>query len=167
MANDPDRSGKKDLSPRYSDPFSALKSEMDNLFDSFIGGLPAFSDMFGSSGGRSFPLAPHMDVKETDKEILVEAELPGIEEKDISLSLQDGVLSIRGEKKLERDEEKENYRMMERRHGSFQRSVRVPDTVDEDKVEASFDNGVLKVRLPKRPEAIGKQRTIPIKKAQG
>jgi hypothetical protein len=67
MANDPDRSSRKDLSPRYSDPFSALKSEMDNLFDSFIGGLPAFSDMFGTSGGRSFPLAPHMDVKETDK----------------------------------------------------------------------------------------------------
>jgi HSP20 family protein len=105
-----------------------------------------------------------MDVKETDKEIVVEAELPGIDDKDISLSVQDGVLTIRGEKKLERDEEKENYRMMERRHGSFQRSVRLPDTVDEDKVEASFDNGVLKVSLPKRPGAIGKQRTIPIKK---
>jgi len=108
-----------------------------------------------------------MDVKETDKEIVVEAELPRIEDKDISLSLRDGVLTIRGEKKLERDEENENYRMTERRHGSFQRSVQVPDTVDEDKVEASFDNGVLKVRLPKRLEAIGKHRTIPIKKAQG
>jgi HSP20 family protein len=164
MTNDNDRSGKKDAAPRYSDPFSALKSEMDSLFDSFIGGLPAFTGMFGTRGGRSFPLAPHMDVKETDKEIVVEAELPGIDDKDISLSVQDGVLTIRGEKKLERDEEKENYRMMERRHGSFQRSVRLPDTVDEDKVEASFDNGVLKVSLPKRPEAIGKQRTIPIKK---
>ena len=86
MANDPDRSSTKDTSSRYSDPFSALKSEMDNLFDSFIGGLPAFSSMFGTSGGRSFPVAPQMDVKETDKEILVEAELPGIEEKDIALS---------------------------------------------------------------------------------
>jgi HSP20 family protein len=103
-------------------------------------------------------------MKATDKEILVEAELPGIDDNDISLSLQDGVLTIRGEKKLERDEEKENYRMMERRHGSFQRSVRLPDTIDEDNIEASFDNGVLKVRLPKRPEAIGKQRTIPIRR---
>jgi HSP20 family protein len=77
------------------------------------------------------------------------------------------VLTIRGEKKLERDEEKENYRMMERRYGSFERSIRVPDTVDEDNVEASFENGVLKVRLSKRPEAIGKQRTIPIKKGRG
>jgi HSP20 family protein len=133
---------------------------MDGLFDSFIGGLPAFSGMFGSSGGRGFAVTPHMDVTETDKEIVVEAELPGIDEKDVSLALQDGVLTIRGEK----DEEKENYRMMERRYGSFQRSVQLPDTVDEDKVEATFNNGVLKVSLPKRLEAIGKQRKIPIKK---
>jgi HSP20 family protein len=167
MTSDPDRSGKRDPAPRYSDPISALKSEMDSLFDTFMGGLPGFSGMFATRGGPSSALTPHVDVKETDKEILVEAELPGIDEKDISLSLQDGVLTIRGEKKLERDEEKENYRMMERRYGSFERSIRVPDTVDEDNVEASFDNGVLKVRLSKRPEAIGKQRTIPIKKGRG
>jgi HSP20 family protein len=85
---------------------------MDSLFDSFIGGLATFPGMLGSSGGRGFALTPHMDVTETDKEIVVEAELPGIDEKDVSLSLQDGVLTIRGEKKHERDEEKENYRMM-------------------------------------------------------
>jgi HSP20 family protein len=164
MTNEPDKSGKKDIAPRYSDPFSALRAEVDSLFDSFMGGLPAFSGMFGTSGGRGFALTPHLDVRETDKEIVVEAELPGIDEKDISLDLKHGVLTIRGEKKHEHDEEKENYRMMERRYGSFQRSVRLPDTVDEDKVEASFNNGVLKVSLPKRPEAIGKQRTIPIKK---
>lgn len=164
MTNDPDRSSRKDLAPRYSDPFSALRAEMDSLFDSFMGGLPAFSGMFGTSGGGGFTLTPHIDVRETDKEIVVEAELPGINEKDISLALQDGVLTIRGEKKHEHDEEKENYRMMERRYGSFQRSLRLPDTVDEDKVEASFDNGVLKIKVPKRPEAIGKQRTIPITK---
>jgi HSP20 family protein len=162
MTNDPDRPGKKDVAPRYSDPFSALRAEMDNLFDSFIGGLPT-SGMFGA-GGRSFALTPHVDVRETDKEMVIEAELPGIDDKDISLSLQDGVLTIRGEKKHEHDEENENYRMTERRYGSFQRSLRLPDTVDEAKVEANFDKGVLKVMLPKRPEAIGKQRTIPIKK---
>ena len=164
MTNEPDKPGKKDIAPGYSDPFSALRAEVDSLFDSFMGGLPAFSDMFGTSGGRGFALTQHLDVRETDKEIVVEAELPGIDEKDISLDLKHGVLTIRGEKKHEHDEEKENYRMMERRYGSFQRSVRLPDTVDEDKVEASFNNGVLKVSLPKRPEAIGKQRTIPIKK---
>lgn len=164
MTNDPDRSSKRDVAPRYSDPFSALRAEMDSLFDSFMGGLPTFSGIFGASGGRNFTLTPHVDVRETDKEIVVEAELPGIDEKDISLAIQDGVLTIRGEKRFEHDEEKENYRMMERRYGSFQRSLRLPDSVDDDKVEASFDNGVLKVSLPKRPEAIGKQRTIPIKK---
>jgi HSP20 family protein len=164
MIDDPHRTGKKEITPRYSDPFSALRAEMDSLFDSFMSGLPAFPRMFATSGDRGFALTPHMDVRETDKDIVVEAELPGIDEKDVSLSLQDGVLTIRGEKKHEHEEEKENYRMMERRYGSFQRSLRLPDTVDEDKIEASVNNGVLKVSLPKRPEAIGKQRTIPIKK---
>jgi len=164
MTNDPDKSSKRDLAPRYSDPFSALRSEVDSLFDTFMGGLPAFSGMFGPSRDRGFSLAPHIDVRESDKELVLEAELPGINEKDISLDLQNSVLTIRGEKKHEHDEEKENYRVMERRYGSFQRSLRLPDTVDEDKVAASFDNGVLKVRIPKRPEAVGKQRKIPIAK---
>src|ERR1700756_3026994 len=103
MTDDPNKSSKRNVAPRYSDPFSALRAEMDSLFDSFIGGLPAFSGMFGSSGGRDFALTPHMDVTETDKEIVVEAELPGIDEKDISLALKAGVLTIGGEKKHERD----------------------------------------------------------------
>jgi len=77
MTNDPDRSGKKDIAPRYSDPFSALRSEMDRLFDSFMGGLPAFPSLFGTSGGRSFTLTPHMDVRETDKEIVVRGRASG------------------------------------------------------------------------------------------
>ena len=110
-------------------------------------------------------LAPRIDVKETDKEILIAAELPGTNEKDISLTLQNGVLTIQGEKKVEYDEEKENYHVMERSYGSFPRSLRLPDTVDEDKVEARFENGVLKVSLPKRAEALGAQRRIDIKKS--
>src|SRR5262245_46427350 len=164
MIDDPNKPGQKDIAQRYSDPFSAFRAEMDSLFDRFLGGLPVFPRMFGTSGDRGFAITPHMDVKETDKEIVVETDLPGIDEKNVSLALQDGVLTIRGERKHEHDEEKENYRVSERRYGSFQRSVRLPDTVDEDKVEATFNNGVLKVSLPKRPEAIGKQRTIPITK---
>ena len=112
MTNELDKS-RNEITPRYSDPFSALRAEMDTLFDSFMGGLPAFSGMFGTSGRRSFTLTPHMDVRETDKEIVVEAELPGIDEKDISLDLKDSVLTIRGEKEHEYDEEKENYRVMD------------------------------------------------------
>jgi HSP20 family protein len=119
MAKDPERSSRGEIAPRYSDPFGALRSEMDRLFDSFTGGLPTFPGMFGPSGARGFALMPSMDVKETDKEITIEAELPGLDEKDVSLTVQNGVLTIEGEKKLEHEEEKENYHVMERRYGTF------------------------------------------------
>jgi HSP20 family protein len=137
---------------------------MDRLFDSFMGGLPTFPSMFGPSGTRGFGLTPSLDVKETDKDIVVEAELPGLEDKDISLTMQNGVLTIKGEKRLDHDEQREDYHVMERRYGSFQRSLQVPDTVDEDKVDARFENGVLTITLPKRPEAAKEQRKIDIKK---
>jgi len=143
-----------------------LRSEMDRLFDTFLGGgFPTFPSLFSSDVGRGSMLVPRIDVKETDKQIIIEAELPGAEEKDISLTIQNGILTLQGEKKIEYDEQKENYRMMERSYGSFQRSLRLPDTVDEDKVEARFDSGILKVTLPKRPEAGGTQRRIDIKKS--
>ena len=166
MAKEIERSGRgREVAPRYSDPFGMLRSEMDRLFDTFFGGgLPTFPSPFGSGVGRSSMLVPRIDVKETDKEIIIEAELPGAEEKDISVTLQNGILTLQGEKKIEYDEEKENFRMMERSYGSFQRSLRLPDTVDEDKVEARFDNGILKVSLPKRAEAGGTRRRIDIKK---
>ena len=164
MAKDKETQSRQ-VAPRYSDPFGTLRSEMDRLFDSFTGGLPTFPSMFGPGGTRGFALTPSIDVKETDKEIVVETELPGLDEKDISLTVQNGVLTIQGEKKLDYDEEKENYHVMERRYGSFQRSLRLPDTVDDNKIDARFDNGVLKVTLPKRPELAGEQRKIEIKKS--
>ena len=164
MAKEIERSGKSgEVTPRYSDPFGTLRSEMDRLFDNFLGGgLPTFPSLFTGGLGRGSMLVPNMDVKETDKEIVIEAELPGMEEKDVSLTLQEGVLTVQGEKKIEYDEDKENDHMMERRYGA-QRSLRLPDTVDEDKVEARFENGVLRITLPKRPEAGGAQRKIEIK----
>jgi HSP20 family protein len=164
MAKDKETQSRQ-VAPRYSDPFGTLRSEMDRLFDSFMGGLPTFPSMFGPGGSRGFALSPSMDVKETNKEIVVETELPGLDEKDISLTVQNGVLTIQGEKKLDYDEEKENYHVMERRYGSFQRSLRLPDTVDDTKINAHFDNGVLKVTLPKRPELTREQRKIEIKKS--
>jgi HSP20 family protein len=165
MAKDIERSGRGEIAPRYSDPFGALRSEMDRLFDSFMGGLPTFPSMFEASRTRGFALMPSLDVKETDKEIVVEAELPGLDEKDVSLTMQNGVLIVQGEKNLEHEEEKENCHVMERRYGSFRRSLRIPDTVDEAKIEARFDKGVLKVTLPKRAEAASEQRKIEIKKS--
>ena len=133
MAEDIKRQS-REVAPRYSDPFGALRSEMVRLFDTFMGGLPTFPSMFTPGVARGFALTPSLDVKETDKEIVVEAEMPGLEDKDISLTMQNGMLTIQGEKRLDYDEEKENYHVIERRYGSFSCSLRVPDTVDEAKV---------------------------------
>ena len=95
---------------------------------------------------------PAWDIKETEKEFVVKVDLPGIDEKDISLTIRDGVLTLRGEKKSERKGEDENYYLMERSHGSFHRSILLPENVDQNKVAASFDKGVLTVTLPKRPQ---------------
>lgn len=149
---------------RYVDPFTAMRAEMDRVFDAFLG--PSF--------GR-FPLlsrrepedvvVPSIDIRETASELVVEAELPGLEEKDVSVTLQEGVLTLQGEKKSEREEKKEDYHLMERSYGSFQRSFRVPDTVDADKTKASFEKGVLKVTIPKRAEAVKAEKRIPIGKS--
>jgi HSP20 family protein len=108
-------------------------------------------------------MTPTLDVKENEKEIVVKADLPGMDEKDINLTIHNGVLSLRGEKKSEHTDERENYHVMERSYGSFQRSIRLPDTIDEDKAEARFDKGVLTISLPKRPETVSAQKKIQIK----
>jgi HSP20 family protein len=91
----------------------------------------------------------HMNVSETDKEINITAELPGVSQNDVDLSLDEDVLTIRGEKKFEQKDEKENFHFVERSYGTFQRSVRLSFPVDPEQVKASFENGVLTVTLPK------------------
>jgi HSP20 family protein len=150
------------LSSRYTDQFQSFRSEMDRLFDSFFGGFPSLTNL-----RRSLPaaqgLTPALDVKETEKELVVKADLPGIDEKDIQLTIQDGVLSLRGEKKSEYKDEREDYYVMERSYGTFQRSIRLPGTVNDEKAEARFDKGVLTITLPKRPEMVKTQKKIAIK----
>ena len=90
-----------------------------------------------------------MNVSETDKEIRITAELPGVTEQDIEVSLDDDVLTIRGEKKFERKDDKENFHFVERSYGTFQRSLRLPYAVDSEQVQASFENGILTVTVPK------------------
>jgi len=148
--------------PWKSDPFETLRSEMNSLFDNFFGrGFGALPRLFGDN--TSGAVVPRIDVRETDTQLTVEAELPGLDEKDVKVTLQDGVLTIRGEKSFEKKDEQADYHVMERRYGSFQRAMRIPDTVDEDKIDARFDKGVLTVTLPKRPEAAPKERLIEIK----
>jgi HSP20 family protein len=98
-----------------------------------------------------------MDVTETDKQIEITAELPGLEEKDVQVNLADNVLTIRGEKKAEKEEKDKNYRLVERSYGSFVRSLQLPDGVDANAIKASIDKGVLKVTVPKPAPAQAKK----------
>ncbi|MEJ2376936.1 MAG: Hsp20/alpha crystallin family protein [Pseudolabrys sp.] len=153
------------LAPRYRDPFAQMRDEMDRVFDSFLG-----RNLFGrptavSSLSTAEMVAPDIDVRENDKEITFEAELPGIDEKDVQITVRDGVLSLKGEKKSERDEKKETYHLIERSFGSFERSFRLPDTADQDKISADFSKGVLRVVVPKRAEAVQAEKKIPIGKS--
>jgi HSP20 family protein len=136
---------------------------MDRLFDSFLGrepiGWPTMSRMTTPDIVR-----PDVDIHETEKEIVLEVELPGLNEKDINVMVRNGVLSLKGEKKSERDEKKDTYHLVERSYGAFERSFRLPDSVDEDKIKADFDKGVLRIVVPKHPAAVKAEKKIPIGK---
>ncbi|MEJ2673451.1 MAG: Hsp20/alpha crystallin family protein [Deltaproteobacteria bacterium] len=136
---------------------SRLRREMDRLWD----------DYFGSGRRGLQPLtaefAPAVDIKETDTEIVVKAEVPGIDANDINISVTGEVLTIKGEKKSEREEKEENYHLVERSYGSFSRSLALPAAVDLDKIEAKYAKGVLTVTCPKKEEV--KPKAIEIKTA--
>jgi HSP20 family protein len=134
--------GRERDAARSQNPFMSLQREVDRLFDDFTRGFPAFS--------AGVPeLLPSMDVTETDKEIEITTELPGLEAKDVRLDVADNVLTIRGEKKAEKEEKDKGYRLVERNYGSFVRSLELPDGVNADAIKASIDKGVLKVTVPK------------------
>jgi HSP20 family protein len=142
-------------SSEVMDPFFSLHREVNRLFNDFSRGFDVpMPSRFGGSGW------PHTDVVESDQEYRVTAELPGLEEKDVELTFQDGVLTLKGEKKVEHNGEGARY--TERWHGLFQRSISVGSDVDEGRVSASFSNGVLTVVLPKSPEAVSRARRIQI-----
>lgn len=132
------------------DPFLSLHREMNRLFDDVLRGSFGGPVQSGEQGRGM--MMPHMDVSETENEVRICAELPGVSEKDVDVSLSGDVLTIRGEKKLERKDDTENYHFVERSYGTFQRSLRLPYAVDPDQVQASFENGVLTVTLSKGKE---------------
>ena len=147
-------------------PVENLRREIDRLFEEFDGGAwlsPLARSLFerGSTGVA----APAVDVAETDKAYEVSAELPGMDEKNIDVKFSDGVLTIKGEKEEVKEEKKKDYYLNERSFGSFQRSFRLPDGVDADKIEANFKKGVLTVTVPKSAEAQKAAKKIEIKAA--
>jgi|3_EtaG_2_1085321.scaffolds.fasta_scaffold00011_93 HSP20 family protein len=141
-------------------PLLNLQRDINRVFDDF---WSRFDRSAGVSNGLLSVTGPRTDVTETDEAVDVSVELPGMDEKDIDVSLSDDVLTIRGEKKAEREEEKKGYYLAERSYGSFYRSIPLPPGVDSEKAEARFKKGVLTVTLPKTPEAQAKVRKIEVK----
>jgi len=142
---------------RGDDPFRSLFQEVQKTFEDFSRRTP-----FGRFGSD---MSPKIDVAESKDAVEVTAELPGVEEKDVDVTLVDDVLTIRGEKKTEREEQDadKNWHVEERSYGSFTRSIPLPFDPDPSKVAAKFDKGVLRIHLPKPPEAAKKEQKIQIK----
>ena len=138
------------------DPFMALNRDINRLFDDFL--QPATLPTAADTAMATALITPQINVSETDNEIRVTAELPGVTLDDLEVDVADDMLVIRGEKKLERSEDDENYHFVERAYGSFQRTVQLPFSTDPDQVRASFDNGVLTVTVPKSGQQQRKHR---------
>ncbi|MBW8271148.1 Hsp20/alpha crystallin family protein [Caldovatus aquaticus] len=155
-------------------PLAALRDEMDRMFDNVVRNFGLAPSRTLRRIGAELPTpwrietafgtpAPAVDIVEDEKEYRITAELPGMDARDVELTLSDDMLTLRGEKKEEREEKTANYYLSERRFGSFQRSFPLPQGVDRDKIEAKFEKGVLTITLPKTPEAAARQKKIEIK----
>jgi len=153
---------------RGGDVFAEVRREMDRLFEEMLpvfgrGGFPTLAPAARAAAG----LQPSIDVRETDEALVVEAELPGMEEKDVEVRVSGGVLTISGERASEREEKRQDWHLRERSRGAFSRSFRLPDTVDLDRCAAAFDRGVLTVTLPKTETARAEVRRIPVQAGAG
>jgi HSP20 family protein len=147
--------------------FVTLQDRMNRLFH----------DSFGPEGREesltSSTFAPPVDVYEDEHNVTLKIEVPGIEEKDIDVRIENNTLTVHGERKYEKEEKEENYRRVERQYGSFTRTFTLPSTVDQDSVQADYDKGVLKIKLAKKAEAkpkqikvnVGSQKTLESKGA--
>lgn len=140
-----------------SDPFLTLHREMNRLFDDVFRGfdVPSFGGM--SRMGAAWP---HLEVVDDEKDVRISAELPGMDDKDVEVLVQDGVLTIRGEKKSEIEDKERAF--SERTYGRFERRIPLAWEVDEDRIGASFRNGVLTVTMPKAPQAAASAKRIAI-----
>jgi len=139
------------------DPFrdlNLIQDRMNRLFDD------AGRTWRNDEPAATTSWSPSVDIFETEGEIVVKAELPGMERKDIALHLENNVLTLRGERKFEKETKNENYHRIERSYGNFSRSFSIPATVDEEKIRADYKDGVLKIVLPKKEQAKSKQIKI-------
>lgn len=138
-----------------ADPVRELQREMGQVLQQFFGN--------GSEGAAQNGLtawAPRVDIEEDDKQFVVKADLPGVEPKDVEISVADGALILRGHKKAEREEKKKNYHRVERFEGQFYREIPLPSGIDADKTNATTAKGVLTVTVPKKPDSQPKKITV-------
>lgn len=151
------QSGKRDSRGEETHPLSQLQRQMNSLFEDFLSG-------WGSEWGSGHSFSPKVSVRESEKDIVVSAELPGMEQKDVELTLTPEALTLRGEKREESESgDGRNAYTMERSYGMFQRSIPLSCEIDTDKVDAAFKNGVLTVTLTKTPAAQAQSKKIPIR----
>lgn len=144
------------------DPFRdvvTLRDKMNRLFEDAVTARGEEKDMITGSW------SPAVDIYETENELILSAEVPGIAEKDIEVRIEDNTLSIKGERKFEKETREENYHRIERSYGSFHRSFSLPGTVDQEHIEARHEGGVLKIHMPKKPES--KPKMVKILAPQG
>lgn len=152
-------------------PFDALRHEIDRVFEGFAGGAlrsplarPAFNfDIAWPRDLRLTGVALAVDVAEKEKSYEITAEAPGLDAKDIEVKVANGTLTIRGEKKAEKEKHDKDYVLSERRYGAFVRSFRLPEGADADRISAAYDKGVLTVTVPKTDEARRSEKTIDVK----
>lgn len=150
------------MQPDLQNPVATLRREVDHLFDDFFRGFDRFPSL-PLKEERLAEFSPNINVSENDKEIEVTVEVPGMDQNDVDVSLRDDMLTIKGEKKQEKEEKDKEFYHVERSYGSFYRSLQVPCEVDEDNIKASFKKGVLKINLPKSTKAQENVRKIEIK----
>lgn len=158
-------------SPASTFPLGMLRDDIDRAFDRMFRDWPRVGGLMGRdffNGGedvwtKSSAIAPRVDVSEDDSSYEITAEMPGVDEKDVDVTVKEDRLTLRGEKKTQKEEKKKDYHMSERSYGSFERTFRLPKDIDADKIKAEFSNGVLNVVLPKTPEAKAKERKVAIK----
>jgi HSP20 family protein len=144
------------------DPFRdvvTLRDKMNRLFEDAVTARGGEKDMITGSW------SPAVDIYETEHELVLTAEVPGIDEKDIEIRIGDNTLSIKGERKFEKETREENYHRIERAYGSFYRSFSLPGTIDQEHIEARHEGGVLKIHMPKKPESQPKKVRIRTPKA--
>lgn len=160
---------KQSSAVRRPDPFAAFRGDMDRFFNSYADwrmpqGFPRLPAGFGDQGfGSGAVVVPQVDIAESEKAITITAELPGLTQDDVEIEVEDGQLTLKGEKRYERDDTEGDVKVMERSYGAFERTFRLPESIDEEQITAHFDKGILTVEAVKRPgQDKPKARTIAI-----